>query len=107
MSDAWLAILIRQIEAKGRSAVARELGISSSTLSLVLSDKYPASTDNIEKRIGVMYGNSGKVKCPLLGEIDPSACADNWERAQKIKAAGNPATIRLYIGCRKCDLRSN
>lgn len=107
MSDAWIAILQRHAEMKGRSAVARELGVSPSTISLILSDKYPASTAHIEKRVVSMYGNSGKVNCPQLGEIDPSKCADNWERAHKIRSAGNPATIRLYIACRKCDLRSN
>lgn len=107
MSDAWFAILRRQVDAKGRAVVCRELGISPGSLSLVLSDKYPASTDNIEKIVIKIYGSSGMVNCAVLGEIEPSRCADNWERAQVIKGAGNPATIRLYIACRKCDLRSN
>lgn len=107
MSNAWLAILRRQVDAKGRTVVCRELGISPGSLSLVLADKYPASTDNIEKTVVKIYGSSGLVNCVVLGEIEPSKCIDNWELAQKIRGAGNPATIRLYIACRKCDLRSN
>ncbi len=107
MSDAWLAILTRHVATKGRPIVARELDISAATLSLVLSDKYPASTENIEKKVMSIYGYAGKVQCPVLGEIKPALCTDNWELAQKIRGAGNPATIRLYIACRKCDLRSN
>jgi hypothetical protein len=107
MSEAWFAILERHVAAKGRPVVARELDVSAATLSLVLSDQYPASTKNVEKKVMSIYGHDGKVRCPVLGEIEPSLCTDNWERAQKIKGAGNPATIRLYIACRKCDLRSN
>lgn len=106
MSDPWLAILIREVEARGRAEVSRELGISASALSLVLSGKYPASTAKIENRVVAIYGNAGNVVCPVLGELSPSRCADNWERARKIKIAGNPATIRLYMACRKCGLRN-
>ena len=107
MSDAWLTILTRHVAAKGRSEVARELKVSAATLSLVLNDKYPASTEAIEKKVMSIYGHDGKVHCPVLGDVEPAQCIDNWERAQKIKGAGNPATIRLYIACRKCDLRSS
>jgi len=107
MSDVWLAILTRHVESKGRPEVARELNVSAATLSLVLNDKYPASTDAIERKVMSIFGHDGKVTCHLLGEIEPSQCTDNWEKAQKIKGAGNPATIRLYIACRKCDLRNS
>ena len=107
MSDAWMLILARKTEAKGRAEVARELNVSSSTLSLILNGKYPASTDNIERRVMAMYGNNGKVRCPVLGEIDPTQCTIKWERAHRVKSVGNPATSRLYIACRKCDLRNS
>jgi hypothetical protein len=72
----------------------------------VLSGKYPASTDKIEHRVIAIYGHAGNVCCQVLGEISPARCADNWERAKVIKLAGNPATIRLYMACRKCSLRN-
>ncbi len=105
MSDAWMSILERKVEARGRSTVARELSVSPTTLSLILSRKYPASTENVEKRVMTMYGHGGKVKCPVLGDIDPALCTEKWERANTVRTAGNPATIRLYVACRKCDLR--
>ena len=107
MSDAWKVILARKVEAKGRPEVARELNLSAATLSLILNDKYPASTENIEKRVMAMYGHGGKVQCPILGEIEPSVCTLKWERAHRVKSVGNPATSRLYIACRKCDLRNS
>lgn len=107
MSDAWLLILSRKVDAKGRPVVERELNLSAATLSLVLNKKYPASTENIERRVMAMYGHDGKVQCPVLGEIEPALCTVKWERAHRVKSVGNPATSRLYIACRKCDLRSN
>lgn len=106
MSDFWLEILRRQAEANGRSTVARELGVSASTISLVLADKYPASTDSIEARVMAIYGRDGLILCPELGEVTPATCVGCWERAHKIGVrCGNPATIRLHKACMKCDLR--
>lgn len=107
MGDAWMSILSRKVEAKGRTEIARELNLSAATLCLILNNKYPASTENIEKRIMAMYGHGGKVQCPVLGEIEPAICTVKWERAHRVKSVGNPATSRLYIACRKCDLRNS
>ena len=107
MSEFWLEILRRQADIKGRAMVARELGISASTISLVLSDKYPATTDAIEARVMAIYGHNGIVACPAMGNISPDLCIDLWEKAQKIGVkCGNPATIRLYKCCLKCELRN-
>lgn len=105
LSNTCRAILTRHVEMKGRGEVTTELGISSATLSQVLNDKYGASTAAIEEKIMKFYGNNGKVTCPILGEIEPGQCAGTYDRAQKITKAGNPATIRLYMACRKCDFR--
>jgi len=107
MSEQWLRMLRQQVDRRGASAVARELGISPSTVSLVVSGKYPASTAKIEQRITNLYGDRGMVACPVLGEIEPGQCVTFWERARKIGVrCGNPATIRLYKSCCKCQLRS-
>lgn len=105
LSNTCRAILTRHIEMKGRNEVITELGISSATLSQVINDKYGAETTAIEEKIMKFYGNNGKVTCPLLGEIGPMQCAATYNRAQKITSAGNPATIRLYMACRKCSFR--
>jgi hypothetical protein len=105
LSNTCRAILTRHVEMKGRNEVISELGISSATLSQVINDKYGASTDAIELKIMKFYGNDGKVTCPILGQIDPRQCANTYNRSQKITSAGNPATIRLYMACRKCSFR--
>lgn len=108
MSAAWLEILRQQVSTKGQAAVARELGVSPTTISQVIGGKYPASTENIEKKIMRIYGSGSGIDCPTLGEITPQRCVDTWEKAKRIGVgAGNPATMRLYKTCRKCELRSN
>jgi hypothetical protein len=105
LSDTCKAILVRHAEMKGRKEVISELGISSTTLSQVLADKYGAATDAIETKIMKIYGNDGLVACPERGQIEPAQCAANYRRAQRKTTAGNPATIRLFLACRKCDFR--
>lgn len=108
MGEFWLDILRKQTEVKGRSTVAKELSVSTATLSLVLSDKYPASTAAIENKVANFYGSSnGQVDCPALGDISPDVCFANWEKAKKIgMSCGNPRTIRLYKACLNCSLRN-
>lgn len=105
LSNTCRALLERHVEMKGRGEVINELGISSATLSQVINNKYGASTDAIEQKIMKFYGNNGKITCPIIGKIDPGQCASTYNRSQKITSAGNPATIRLYMACRKCDFR--
>lgn len=105
--NGWLEILRREVDRCGAAQVARELGISCTSISLVLRDKYGASTDNIQTRVRRIYGSGGGIDCPVLGVITPARCVETWERAGKIGLrCGNPATMRLHLACRKCDLRN-
>lgn len=103
---AWIEILRREVQAKGPKAVARELGVSRSTVDLVCQGKYGADTGRIEKRIENIYGHQGGVECPVKGRLTPSGCAENYRRAKAIgMRAGNPETLRLYHACLKCSVR--
>jgi hypothetical protein len=102
----WIKILRKEVEAKGPKQVAKELGISRSTVDLVCQGRYPADTGRIELRIAAIYGRDGEVLCPVLGNISPNRCADTWQRAKKIGVfAGNPETLKLYKNCLKCEIR--
>jgi len=104
----WLKILDRQAKDKGNAVVAWELGVSPATISLLRSNKYPAKTDKIEKKIMAIYGGaSGLVACPVLGGITPARCARHWECAGRIGLkTTNPQTLKLYKTCLKCEVRS-
>lgn len=108
MGESWTDILQRQVGDKGQATVATELGISATTLSLVLRNKYPASTAGIERKVMALYGGEGgRVVCPILAAIAPETCSENWEKAKKIGIrTGNPDTMRLYKTCLKCAIRN-
>jgi hypothetical protein len=102
----WMEILRRQVEQKGQSVVARELGYTPSTISQILASKYGAETSRVEERIMAVYGHKGLVDCPILGETAPSLCAENHDLARKIGLrTGNPDTARLYKRCQNCEVR--
>jgi len=105
-AQGWLEILRQRADVVGMAEVAREMGVSSATISLLLSGKYPANTENMERRVMKMYGANGKVVCPVLGEIAPAKCAELWNRARKLGVkGGNPRVIKQHKACLNCDLR--
>ena len=107
MSEIWLKVFREAVAEKGSAQVARELGVSPATVSLVNSGQYGASTKNIEQKVKNIYGNEGKVHCPIMGRLDPEKCLKTWQLARKIGVVcGNPETMRLYKACRKCELRN-
>lgn len=105
LSDKARQILLHHIDRKGRKAVSAEVGISTESISMLLNDKYPASTKRMEKRIINTYGNQGRITCPVLGQIDVSRCATNHQRALVGLTPSNPRTLQLWHACRRCELR--
>ncbi|MEW6115351.1 MAG: hypothetical protein AB1553_00415 [Nitrospirota bacterium] len=102
----WIDILRKEVAAKGPRMVARELGISRSTVDMVTQNKYQASTVKIEERVRKIYGRDGKVECPIKGLITPIECAENFKKAKAIGLkASNPETLRLYKTCKACSVR--
>ncbi|MEJ5227218.1 helix-turn-helix transcriptional regulator [Thermodesulfovibrio sp.] len=103
----WLEILKKEVGTKGISQVATELGVSRSTVYLIIHGKYRASTRKVEERIMKIYGTkTGAIDCPVLGSISPAECVKRWSLAKKIGVrASNPETIKLYKTCINCAIR--
>ena len=102
----WIEILRREVGLRGARQIAKELNISRPTVDLVLKGTYGASTQKVQARVKAMYGHNGAVDCPVLGDITPNVCADNWGRAKRIgMKASNPETLRLYSACVHCAIR--
>lgn len=100
----WIDTLKKLVTEKGLGQVARELNVSKTTVSLVMAGKYQASSDKVQERVVLVYSKDG-ILCPVLGRIEPTACADIRERANKIGLkAGNPESLRLFVRCLKCPL---
>lgn len=104
----WEDLLKTEVEKRGRTVIAQELGIAKSSLGLLLTDKYPASTDNIEQKVLRTYGSRNTVDCPVLGEITVIDCRQHCKNAKRFgkKATGNPVKLKLYVTCPECPNRT-
>lgn len=96
----WLEILEAAIARRGQggqAAVARELGYSATTISLVRRGKYPGSMDRIAARVMDLLGD---VACPFLGEAIAAA------ECRRIHSApvptSNPKALRHWAACLTC-----
>lgn len=95
----WLALLTNAAEAheRGIAGVAEELDVSRTSISLVLSGKYPAKTDKIEARVLQTYA---RVACPhLIETITIHICRSHAERAAP---TNSPREMRHWRACQNC-----
>lgn len=99
----WLELLNLKVAQYGRRKVEDETGMSKTTLSQVLNQKYPGNLDNIEAKVLSAYTNISVV-CPVLGEIAVKRC-----NAEQIKpfSFSNPQRVRLFRACSNCPHRTN
>lgn len=96
----------KEYEVKGATTVGKELEISRTSAYCLYHGTYPAGTKRMEQRIRLIYGNKGKVDCPVFGELSPGLCAETYQNALNIGfKVSNPEKLRLYSTCKKCKNR--
>lgn len=101
MSDDWIDVLEKRCRASSQAGMARELGLSASTINQVIKGTYKASTDRIEQLVrGRLMKET--VRCPLLGVLARDECVSN-QRRKRITA--NPMRARLARTCPTCPNR--
>lgn len=97
----WMAMLKEQVDARSITAVAADLGVSRTAVSLVLSGKYPGRTDKMAARIVDVFS---RVRCPYSGGlVSPAECA---QRAGKMPM-GSPGALRWWRMCQECENKPN
>lgn len=96
MADGWLGRLERACQRQGQAAVARVLGFSPATVSLVLRGKYPAESGAIQKKVEELLLDE-QVICPEMGEIGVEVCL---EQQKKRFSTANPQRVRMWRACR-------
>lgn len=90
----WVEDLALVCESRSMRGVARELGVSPTLISLVLSNKYTSPTDNLQQRF--LVWRIPKIHCPILGDITHKTCAEN--RREPFTGL-NPVAVQLYRAC--------
>ena len=94
----WLTELRAQVRATSQRKVALEIGYSPSTISQVLTGKYPGDLTKVEAAVrGVYLGET--LNCPVLGEIGTDRCL---QERQKPYSNTSPVRVKLYRACRSC-----
>lgn len=93
----WLTILREAVEASSITAVADKLGISRTTVSLVLADKYPAKPDKIAQKVMDVFA---RITCPHTGvEI---TCAECRQISSRTAPTSSPQAMRQWRACQGC-----
>jgi len=90
--------LRRVAGAEGQAKTAKRIGYSASVVSQVLKGSYRGDVSAVRQAVeGALL--SGKVDCPVLGEIRANQCL-GFQR-QRL-AATNPHRVRLHRTCPTC-----
>jgi hypothetical protein len=95
-----LAILQEQVKGKSQVEIATELGISTSTVSKAIHNKFQGALDTFCARVRGLWGGQS-VECPVLGHINAKVCLDQ----QKQGGWSNPMRAALTRSCKSCPNR--
>lgn len=95
MTD-WLDALKAECAKSSQAKVAKELGYSAATISLVLKGKYAGDLKTVERKFKGCFLNASLI-CPVMGEMSVDKCV--CYRRMKFSAV-NPQRIALYKACR-------
>ena len=96
----WLAMLRETVAATSQTDVAKLLDVSRTTVSLVLSGKYPGKTDRVAARVLKTFG---QVQCTHTGQlISLTVCVSFANRRAPIN---NPMELSHWRTYRNSPLR--
>lgn len=96
----WIAALAEAADRTSQTAVGQRLGVSGSTVSMVLSRSYKAQTDNIEHAVRAVL-MTDLVHCPVLGLTAADLCFE-WQRKAETFHDTGQLRRRMYRACRQC-----
>ena len=92
----WLDVLRQQVAEHGQPTVAKVLGVSAATVSLVVNEKYTGDMSRIENLVEGAYLQKS-VNCPVLGDLPLHVCMKHQARKG---VSSNPMFMQLYKACR-------
>lgn len=94
----WFQLLKDEASRTSVTKVAQRLGYSRTTISLVLSGKYPGEPDKVAARVTKVLAQS--VLCPYLGvDLPAEECRANHHRRAPTH---NPTKMQHWRHCQNC-----
>lgn len=98
----FIRLLADAVALSSRAYVARQIGVSRSAVSTLLSNRYPSKTTNkIERKVVEALG---RVDCPTLGDITSAKC--HRTRIRPFMNTNNQ-TIAQFRACANCPKNPN
>ena len=98
----WISALARAVEQSSKAAVAKRIGISRTSVSLLLANKYPSpQTNKMQAKVEAVLNG---VNCPLYGALTNAQCQ---KERQKPFIASNPIRVQQYRTCAQCPHNTN
>lgn len=95
----WQTLLQREVSATSCAEAARKLGISRTSVSLLVAGKYPGDTRRMARRVNTLLAPERTHTCPHTGEeITITACA----KTSAHMPTSGPAALRRWKACRDC-----
>lgn len=92
----WVAELASLVDRGGLNAAGKRIGYSAAVVSQVINRRYAGDLARVEEKVrGALMGLV--VDCPVMGELDRSACLD-WQA--KCYAATSSIRVRMHRACR-------
>jgi hypothetical protein len=100
----WVEALARACDETSQNKVALRLERSASLVSNILRNRYPADTSAVEDIVRGTF-MSGRIACPVLGEIGTHLCRKWRGKAPRDKFSnGNALDITMYRACNRCPV---
>lgn len=106
-AELWMTLLRSQVDAynaqskNGRGGIkkaAEQLGVSRSTISLVLSGQYIASSERVARKVLEVFA---RVQCPhLQTDISHQQCRENSSREAPTTS---PRQMKFWRACQSCN----
>lgn len=93
----WIALMRAAVNTSSLSAVADRIGVSRTTVSLVLAGRYPARTHEVERKVRDAF--ESRWCPPLTAEIEGSVCQRYRTRPMPRSSARD---LRHWRACQTC-----
>jgi hypothetical protein len=98
----FVTLLAREVEQSNRARAAERVGVSRTAVSLVLVNRYPCSTDGVERQVMEVLG---RIDCVALGEV---ITAEQCQTYRERKApTHNPMAMQHWRACQNCPSNPN
>ena len=94
----WVQLLAAEVARSNRTRAGARIGMSRTTVSLVLVNRYPSpSTAGIERRV---LAKLGRLECPAKGEV--VTVIQCQEFREKPAPTHNPMAMQHWRACQHC-----